>query len=244
MATRLPGISVFLPSHNEEGNVERVVTDMCAALPKIAEDYEVIVVDDGSKDRTGEIADRLAASNPHVKVVHHQINRGYGGAVISGIQASRMPYVVLCDGDGQFDPADIGLLAEKVPVYDVVVGRRTHRADPMMRRLNGRAWTVLIWLLLKVRIHDLDCGLKLFKHEMLDGLDLRSQGAMITAELMAQLVGRGARITEVPVRHLPRIAGEQTGANMRVILKAFRDLFKLYGRLREARKRGEAIVDK
>ncbi|HLI82226.1 MAG TPA: glycosyltransferase family 2 protein, partial [Candidatus Binataceae bacterium] len=103
-AARLPGISVFLPSHNEEANVERVVRGYLEALPAVAEAYEVIVVDDGSSDHTGAIADALARQDSHVKVVHHQQNRGYGGAVISGIRAATQPYVVLADGDGQFDP--------------------------------------------------------------------------------------------------------------------------------------------
>ncbi len=148
---RLPGLSVFLPAHNEEGNiVARVVKGFCADLPKIADAYEVIVVDDGSRDRTRVLADQMAAADLHVKVVHHQVNRGYGGAVISGIRAATMPYVLLSDGDGQFDPADVELLAAKVPEYDVVVGRRIHRADRFLRRLNGRAWTILdqddVWI--------------------------------------------------------------------------------------------------
>src|SRR5215472_1400951 len=137
---RLPGISVFLPCHNEEGNVERVVHALDRELPKVSDRYEIIVVNDGSRDRTGEIADRLAAANPHVKVVHHPVNRGYGGAVTSGIHACSQPWVVLCDGDGQFEASDIARLAAKTPQCDVVVGYRSHRADPLMRKVNGKAW--------------------------------------------------------------------------------------------------------
>ncbi len=138
---RPAGISVFLPSHNEEPNVERVVGGFVAALPLIADDYEVIVVNDGSTDQTGAIADRLASENPHVKVVHHPKNRGYGGAVISGIRAATLPYVVLADGDGQFDPMEVASLAAFVPEYDVVAGKRIQRADHLLRRINGKAWT-------------------------------------------------------------------------------------------------------
>lgn len=233
---RLPGLSVFLPCHNEEGNVERVVKGFAAMIPNVADDYEIIVVDDGSRDRTGEIADRMAAADPHVKVVHHPVNRGYGGAVISGVRAATLPYVLLSDGDGQFDPDDVALLARKVPDYDVVVGRRISRADPLMRRINGKAWTTLVRLLFGIKIHDIDCGFKLFKRELLDGLELRAHGAMISTELMARLVGRGARMAEVGVRHMPRIAGEQSGANLKVILRAFGELFRLFRELRAERR--------
>ena len=237
---RLPGVSVFLPCHNEEGNIERVAVALEAELPRIARQHEIVVVDDGSRDRTGEIADRLAAANPRLKVVHHPTNRGYGAAVISGIRACNEPWVVLCDGDGQFEVSDLARLTAKVPEYDVVVGNRTHRADPLMRRVNGKAWTLLMRLLLGIRISDVDCGLKLFRRDLLEGLDLQAKGAMISAELMAQLAGRGARICEVDVRHLPRVAGEQSGASLKVIARAFRELLLLYGRLQRARREDES----
>ena len=236
---QLSGISVFLPCHNEEGNIERVVAALEFELPRIAQRHEIIVVDDGSRDRTGEIADRLVAANPRLKVVHHPLNRGYGAAVISGIRACSQPWTVLCDGDGQFEASDIARLTAKVPEYDVVVGRRMHRADPLMRRVNGKAWTVLMRILLGIRVGDIDCGLKLFRRDLLEGIDLQAKGAMISAELMAQLAGRGARICEVDVHHLPRLTGEQSGASVKVIARAFRELFLLYGRLHKARRSGE-----
>jgi glycosyltransferase involved in cell wall biosynthesis len=235
----LSGVSVFLPCHNEEGNIERVAAALEAELPKIAARHEIVVVDDGSRDRTGEIADRLAAANPRLTVVHHPGNRGYGAAVISGIRACHEPWVVLCDGDGQFEASDLARLAARVPEYDVVVGHRTHRADPLMRRVNGKAWTVLMRLLLGIRISDVDCGLKLFRRDLVEGIDLQAKGAMISAELMAQLAARGAKICQVDVRHLPRVAGEQSGASLKVIARAFRELFLLYGRLRRTRRKDE-----
>jgi glycosyltransferase involved in cell wall biosynthesis len=235
--SRLPGISVFLPSHNEEPNVERVVRGFLAELALIADDYEVIVVNDGSRDKTGAIADRLANEDSHVKVVHHQMNRGYGGAVISGIRAAKQPYVMLADGDGQFDPAEVASLAAFVPAFDVVVGKRIQRADHLMRRINGKAWTMLVRIVLGIGISDIDCGFKLFKREFLDGMELRAHGAMISTELMARVAGRGAKIKEVGVHHLPRLAGEQSGANLKVIARAFKELFALYGELRAERPR-------
>ncbi len=232
---RLAGITVFLPSHNEEGNVERVVAGFLAELPRVAERYEVVVVDDGSHDRTGEIADRLAAENPHVLVVHHAKNLGYGGAVNSGLRSGTQPYLLLADGDGQFDPAEMSKLTSLIENYDVVIGRRAQRADNFMRKINGKAWTTLSRLLFGLQITDMDCGFKLFRREAVAGITLHSNSAMITTELMARLAGRKARICQVDVTHLPRIAGEQTGNSPLVVLKAFREMFALYRELKAVR---------
>lgn len=232
----LPGISVFLPAHNEEGNIERVANGFCAVLPEVADNYEIIIVDDGSRDRTAEIADRMTSENPHIKVVHHPVNRGYGAAIISGIAASTQPFVMLCDADGQFDPADVKLLTAHIDGYDAVIGRRAHRADHLMRRINGKSWTLFVRMLFGMRITDMDCGFKLFRREILQGVVLQSSGAMITAELMARLHGKGARIFEVDVKHLPRMAGEQTGNSPSTILRAFIELFGLYRDLKTASK--------
>ncbi len=232
---RLAGLTVFLPSHNEEGNVERVVGDFLAELPKVAENYEVVVVDDGSRDRTGEIADRLAAGNRHVLVVHHPKNLGYGGAVNSGLHSGTQPFLLLADGDGQFDPSEMSKLTSRIDDYDVVIGRRAQRADNLMRRINGKAWTSLARLLFGLQITDMDCGFKLFRREAVAGIVLHSNSAMITTELMARLAGRKALICEVDVTHLPRVAGEQTGNSPLVILHAFREMFALYRDLKAAR---------
>jgi glycosyltransferase involved in cell wall biosynthesis len=197
-----------------------------------------VVVDDGSHDRTGEIADLLAAENPQVLVVHHPKNLGYGGAVSTGLRSGTQPYLLLSDGDGQFEPAEMSRLTSRIENYDVVVGRRKRRADGFMRRINGEAWSTLARLLFGLRITDMDCGFKLFRREAVAGITLHSKGAMITTELMARLAGRNARICEVDVTHLPRLAGEQSGNNPLVVLRAFRDMFALYWELKAAR-RGE-----
>jgi glycosyltransferase involved in cell wall biosynthesis len=234
-AIRLSGLSVFLPAHNEEGNIERVVEGFCTELPNVAENYEIIVVDDGSRDGTGAICDRMAARDPRIKAVHHPVNRGYGEAVISGINAAREPFVLLCDGDGQFDPADARLLTARIGDYDVVLGCRGHRADHLIRRLNGKAWTMLVRILFGLQVRDLDCGFKLFRRKLLEGMELHARGAMISTELMARLIGKGARICEVEVKHMPRLAGEQSGNSLKVVLRAFREMFVLYRELKRAR---------
>jgi glycosyltransferase involved in cell wall biosynthesis len=239
---RLEGLTVFLPSHNEEGNVERVVASFLAELPKVSQRYEVVVVDDGSRDRTGEIADRLAAQNPSVQAVHHAKNLGYGGAVNTGLRSGTQPFLLLCDGDGQFDPAEMSKLTSMIDDYDVVIGRRARRADNIVRRINGKAWTTLSRTLFGLHITDMDCGFKLFRRDAVAGLTLHSNSAMITTELMARLAGRNARICEVDVTHLPRVAGEQTGNRPLVVLHAFREMFALYRDLKAAR-RGERSRD-
>jgi glycosyltransferase involved in cell wall biosynthesis len=236
---RLSGISVFLLAHNEENNIERVVEGFKSELPKLTDDYEIIVVDDGSSDHTGQIAECMAAIDRHVRVVHHKLNQGYGAGVISGINAASKPYVLLSDGDGQFDPADCVLLAAAISNYDVVVGRRVHRADPLMRRLNGKAWSILMRLLFGLHITDVDCGFKFFRREVLANLELEARGAMITTELMAKLAGRGAQITEIDVHHLPRLTGKQSGNSLRVIMRAFKELFALHRKLRTLNARAE-----
>lgn len=232
---RLPALSVFLPAHNEEGNLETVVGRFAAELPKVADAYEIVIVNDGSRDRTGLIADQLAAADSRIRVVHHGVNRGYGGAVVSGMRACALPYILLSDSDGQFDPADMSRLIAHIGDHDVVIGRRARRADHLMRRINGKAWTALATMLFGLHITDMDCGFKLFRREAIDGLELRSNGAMITTELMARLAGRRARIMEVDVNHLPRAAGTQTGNSPKAIFKAFSDLFKLYRELKTVR---------
>jgi glycosyltransferase involved in cell wall biosynthesis len=152
--------------------------------------------------------------------------------VKSGLSAARMPYVMLCDADGQFDPADLAHLVEKIGDYDVVVGRRVNRAEGFIRRLNGEVWSALMRLLFGLRVRDIDCGFKLFRRDLLDGIELKARGAMISTELMAKLAARGARICEVDVHHLPRLAGEASGAKLAVIGRAFIELFILAGELR------------
>ena len=149
---RLPSISAFFPAYNEEHNVAGMVERLRAVLPRVADEYEIIIVDDGSADRTGAIADELAAQDPHVRVVHHPANRGYGGALKSGFAASRNEYVFFTDGDGQFDVEEIERLLPFVPDYDIVVGYRMERAEGGLRQLNASAWNRLVRLLFRVPV--------------------------------------------------------------------------------------------
>ena len=236
-STRLPGLSASFPAHNEEDNVEPMIADLLAALPDFAERFEVIVVDDGSRDRTFERASAVAARDPRVRVVRHEVNRGYGAAVWTGLVSGTMEYAFFTDGDRQFDVAQIADLIPHIADHDVVVGYRLDRQDNWIRILNAHAWNWLVRTLFHVPVRDVDCAFKLFRREVLQGLEVRSGGAMFSAELIARLGARGARIVEVPVRHLPREKGSSSGGNPRVIARAFRDLFALYGELKAEQSR-------
>jgi glycosyltransferase involved in cell wall biosynthesis len=229
---RLPSLSIFFPCYNEEGNVERVTRAAAAAAPGFADAFEVIIVDDGSKDRTGEIADRLAAEIAEVRTVHNVPNRGYGGAVVRGLKESRMDWIFFTDGDGQFDIEELPKLIELLDAGDFAVGYRVKRADPFMRLVNAKLWGMLVRTLFGLKVRDIDCAFKLLPKSLIDRIELHSNGALISTELLAKAKNRGLRIVETGVNHYPRTAGQQTGAKLKVILKAFYELFKLRRRIR------------
>lgn len=229
---RLTGLSASFPAHNEEDNVVPMIESLLAVLPRMAERFEVIVVDDGSRDATNERASAFAARDDRVKVVRHPVNRGYGAAVWTGLKAGTLDYAFFTDGDRQFDVEQIADLIPRVSDHDVVVGYRVDRKDNFVRIVNAHAWNWLVRLLFGVPVRDVDCAFKLFRRSALTGLEIRSGGAMFSAELIARLGARGARIVEVPVRHLPREKGTSSGGNVKVIARAFRELFLLYRELR------------
>jgi len=220
-------ISVFFPCYNEEQNVEQTTRQALQVLEALRADYEVIIVDDGSTDRTGELADRLAADNPRIKVVHHATNLGYGSALQSGFKTASKPLVFYTDGDGQFDMHEMPPLLPLMKDFDIVSCYRINRRDPLVRRFNGWAWTRLVNLLLGINVRDVDCAFKLFKREIFEHIDMRSTGALIDAEILARAVRKGYRLTQAGVHHYPRRAGKQTGAKPSVILRAFKELLKL-----------------
>jgi glycosyltransferase involved in cell wall biosynthesis len=233
--SRLPSISAFFPAYNEEANVTAMVERLTAVLPQVSDDYEIVVVDDGSVDRTAEIATALAAADPRVRLVRHQQNRGYGGALKSGFAAATKQYVFFTDGDGQFDVGEITSLLPYVPQHDVVIGYRIDRAEGGLRRVNAGAWNFLVRNLFGIPSRDVDCAFKLFDRRVFEVVHPEAEGAMISTEILARTVRAGFRVTEVGVHHYPRRHGTPTGANPLVIARAFYELFKLYRRItREA----------
>jgi glycosyltransferase involved in cell wall biosynthesis len=220
--------------YNEEGNIEQVVTSAIAVLSDVVDPYEVIVVDDGGRDRTGKIADRLAAADPHVRVVHHPVNRGYGAAVRSGFEAATQPLVGFVDGDNQFDLGELPVLLRGLDGVDIVSGYRITRRDPAFRRLYSFMYNQAARLLFDIPIRDVNCAFKIYRREMLDRLlpQLRSTGALINVEMLARARKLGARVREVGVHHYPRETGQQSGGNPAVIVRAFRELVELWRELR------------
>ena len=233
---KLKSLSAFFPAYNEEANVEGLVQNFKAILPRVAEDYEIIIVNDGSKDRTREIADRLATDDPKVRAVHHEKNQGYGAAVRSGIKACRKEYVFFTDGDGQFDVSQLSNLIPLLPGYEGVIGFRLNRQDPWTRKLNAWAWNRLVRLLLGLKVKDIDCAFKLFHRKVFEGMELESSGAMISTEMLVKIKDKGFKLREAGVLHSPRLAGKQTGAKLKVILRAFRELFRFYKEFKEKKR--------
>jgi glycosyltransferase involved in cell wall biosynthesis len=221
-------LSIVLPAFNEEANIETVVRTVAGYFDPTGIDYEIVVVNDGSGDRTGEILTRLAQELPRLRPQHHAQNRGYGAALRTGFDAAAKRYVFYMDGDGQFDIKDIEALLPLASEDCIVTGFRIQRRDPFVRRLNARLFGgFLIPLLLKFRVRDLNCAFKLIPKKVLADIPLNSTGALINAELYGYAVRRGVRIREVGVNHYPRTAGVQTGAHLGVIVRAFYDLFRL-----------------
>ncbi len=221
-------LSLFFPAYNEEANIRESVTQANEVLRKLVDDYEIIIINDGSNDATGAIADTLVKENKRVRVVHHQPNQGYGGAVLSGIKAATKDYVFFTDADLQFDLQEIKKLLAFVPKYDVVLGYRAKRRDPFMRLANAKAWNLLNRLLFGLKVKDIDCAFKLFKRDVIQGIPIKSRGAMISAEFLIRLQRQGVTFKEVAVTHLPRIAGSPTGAKPAVIMRAFKELIQMY----------------
>ncbi len=226
-------ISVFFPCYNEQGNITGVVEKTLAVLEKLNADFEVIIVDDGSSDGTGKIADELASGNDRIKVVHHRGNLGYGAALQSGFKAATKELVFYTDGDGQFDISEMPPLLSMMEQCDIVSCYRLNRQDNLVRKINGWCWTKLVCLLFGMKIRDIDCAFKLYKREIFDDLKLVSTGALIDAEVLARAADKGYRVEQQGVHHYPRTAGAQTGANLRVILRAFKELFGLWRQIKK-----------
>jgi glycosyltransferase involved in cell wall biosynthesis len=227
---RAPALSFFFPAHNEAENIEALVAEALEVLPSLADEFEVIAVDDGSQDATPEIADRLAAADARVRAVHHEVNQGYGAALRSGFRAARYDLVCFIDGDRQFRVADIGRLLERLNgpgSPDVVLGYRLKRADPFIRLAYARAYRLALRIFFGLKVRDPDCACKLFRRDALEDIRLESGGAFLSAELLVKLRARGRRLAETGVPHYPRTAGSPSGANPKVVLRAVRDFWRL-----------------
>lgn len=247
---RVEQLSYFFPAHNEEANLEGLVEEALAVLPTIADAFEIVIVNDGSRDRTRAIADDLTARHTGtVRAIHHPTNLGYGAALRSGFRSARYDLVAFTDGDRQFKVQDVGRLTTRLAAPDrpaVVAGFRIKRADPLIRTLYAGAYRLANRIFFRLQVTDVDCACKVFRREVLEGVRVESGGAFFSAELLIKLRAAGASVVEVGVPHYARTAGSPTGARPEVILRAVRDFWRLRlymwvdrGR---ALRRGEAIL--
>ncbi|HEY8463731.1 MAG TPA: glycosyltransferase family 2 protein [Bacillota bacterium] len=236
------GISLFFPAYNEEANVGGTIEKALAVLEPLGCRYEVIIVDDGSKDRTAAIVREYAAKNPQVILVCHEKNRGYGSALQTGFQSCRNGLIFFSDCDLQFDLCELNSLIaamEKDPTIDVVIGYRIKRADPLIRTLNAFGWKMWARFLFGLQVQDIDCAFKLFKRNVIEQIRIESTGALINVEILAKIKQMGYKVVELGVHHYPRTAGTQTGANLKVIIKAFYESFALYSKIKNGRRNTE-----
>ena len=248
--TRVARLSYFFPAHNEEANLEGLVNEALAELPALAETFEIIAVDDGSRDATASIAEGLAERHPDVvRLVRHPVNLGYGAALRSGFAAARYELVAFTDGDRQFKVADVGRLTARLAAPDapdVVVGFRIKRADPLVRTLYARAYRLANRIFFGLRVTDVDCACKLFRRPALEPIRVESGGAFFSAELLIKLQAEGASVAEVGIPHYPRTAGSATGAKPSVVFRAVRDFWwlrlRMWASRRSALRRGTPIL--
>ncbi len=225
---KLSSLTAFFPCYNEEANVKRMVTAFEKVLPQLAKKYEIIIINDGSSDKTGKIADRLSKQNPKVRVIHHPTNKGYGASLRSGFQHAKYDWIFFTDGDMQFDIAQLADFIPHTKNYDVIIGYRKRRADGSVRALNARLFKLYIDLLFRLHVKDIDCAFKLLKTTVVQPLPLQSTGAFTSSEMLYRLKKQGYKFQQLAVDHFPRKFGTPTGNHPKVVVKAGIEAFHVY----------------
>jgi len=207
----LDSISAVLPAFNEDENIETAASSMAEALASLPlADWEVIIVDDGSVDSTGEIADRLARGNSRIRALHHDQNLGYAAALKTGFANSRHKLFFFTDSDNQFDVREISRLMPLIRDADIVCGFRIYRFDPLTRLVLSWGFNLLVRIIFRIRVRDIDCAFKLFRREVFDRVEIKSKKFFVNAEVLAKARYYGFTMCEVGVRHYPRPAGRST----------------------------------
>ncbi|SRR5258706_213397 len=236
MVGQIDKLSVFLPAYNEEANLSRTVKNVVDNLKKNVSTWELIIVNDGSKDKTGAIADGLAKKNHRIRVIHLVPNQGYGAALKAGLYTCQYPWISFIDSDGQFDFSEIDrfLKTQEKTKADLVIGYYLGRKVSLQRKINTKIWQIIVWLLFGLNVRDIDCGFKLISKKVLDKIDKleSTRGAFISSEFLIKCQKAHFKIVEIGVHHYPRRQGEGTGANLDVIIQSFIDLFTLWRKLK------------
>jgi glycosyltransferase involved in cell wall biosynthesis len=223
------GLSVFFPAYNDSGTIASMVIGAVKAAAAVTPDYEVIIVNDGSVDATAAIADELARTYSHVRVVHHATNRGYGGALQSGFRSATKELVFYTDGDAQYDPAELALLwAGMTPEADLVNGYKISRSDPLHRVVIGRLYHHIVSRLFGLTVRDVDCDFRLMRRSIFERINLEKTSGVICLEMMKKSHDAGFRIVEVPVHHYHRAFGKSQFFNFPRIFKTGVDVMRLW----------------
>jgi glycosyltransferase involved in cell wall biosynthesis len=204
-------ISVVLPAYNEEENIERQVRSVDEVVRAMQfDDYEIVVVDDGSRDGTRSVCEGMAATVPALRLVVHEVNLGYAAALRTGFTSAKMPLVFYTDADNQFDVRELKNLLPGIDDYDIVCGFRIYRFDPFSRLVLSWGYNLLVRILFGIRVRDVDCAFKLFRREVFDRISIESKKFFVDTEILAKAARDGMKMTEIGVRHYPRTAGEST----------------------------------
>lgn len=229
---KLSSLSIFMPAYNEEGNIAATVIDAEKAAKLLTKNYEIIVVNDGSRDKTAEIVEELARHNQQIKLLQHKHNLGYGAAVKTGLAACTKDWIFFTDSDGQFHYDELPRFAEASSKADLVMGYRRKRMDPFHRVFVAQV-LLKVWnfVLFGLTVRDVDCAYKLFRRSVRDAIKLKTESAITVSEFIIKAKAANFRIKQLPVQHYPRRFGKQTGGSWRVIARAARESFRLYKEL-------------
>jgi glycosyltransferase involved in cell wall biosynthesis len=233
----VPSLSVFFPAYNDEENIPKVAAAAVATLEEIGAPYEIIIVHDGSPDRTGEVADELAERYEHLRVIHHPKNLGYGAALNTGFKSARNEYVFYTDGDNQFDIREMRKFVALIGLTDLVIGFRNRKQYSLFRKIVSFTYNLVLQVLFDLPYRDVDCAFKLVPRSLIDRTTLSSSDAFIDPELLINAQRLGYSITEVGVMHLPREGGV-SGVKIPVILRSILEVLRFYLKVRAEERRG------
>jgi len=223
---KLSSVSFFCPAYYDEENIPHVVKKADELLKKISKKYEIIVVEDYSPDRTGEVADELTKKYKNMKVIHHKKNKGYGGALKTGFTNAKYNYVMFTDGDNQYDVLEFNNLIPLLKSCDVVAGYVTKKAASKKRKLQSQIYNFCILFLFGFYFKDINCSMKIFKKKVLDSMEIKSESAFIDAEIIIKAKRKKFKIKRIEVTHQPRLHGVAGGAKFKVIFSTFKEMMK------------------